>query len=183
MAQLPDQPWRIFVVPTGGGKPRQASLGADNQGAPTWSPDGKWIVYGNVDCQEEDTCEIHKLELATGRTYTIPGSEGLGTARWSPDGRFIGAINPVSHEIQVFDVATQNWRKLVDGVNGNDLSWSPDSKYLYASKPAGDQPEILRVSLQNAKPETVVDLRSFTAQTGHINTWFALAPDGSIVSV
>jgi hypothetical protein len=37
------------------------------------------------------------------------------------------------------------------------------------------------VSLKDAKVEAVVDLRSFTSLTGHINTWFALAPDGSII--
>jgi hypothetical protein len=111
----------------------------------------------------------------------VPGSEGLGTARWSPNGRFIAALNPVRHEVMVFDLVTQQWRKLVDGVNGNDLSWSSNSKYLYACRPAGNQPEILRISLKDSKTETAVDLRSFTAQMGHINTWFALAPDGSII--
>jgi hypothetical protein len=35
--------------------------------------------------------------------------------------------------------------------------------------------------VKDAAVETVVDLRFFTALTGHIDTWFALAPDGSIV--
>jgi Tol biopolymer transport system component len=181
MAQLPGKPWRIFLVPSAGGKPQEASAGTASLGAPTWSPDGKWLVYGNVECQEAGTCAIHRLNISTGREFSVPGSEGLGTARWSPDGKFIAALNPMSHEALVFELATQRWRHLIDGVNGNDLSWSPDSRFLYANRPYGDQPEILRVSLENAKVEAVVDLRAFTAQTGHINTWFALAPDGSIV--
>jgi len=181
MAQLPGKPWRIFVVSTDGGKPREASLGTTSQGAPTWSPDGKWLTYGKVDCQEAGICAIHRLNLATSQEFTVPSSEGLGTARWSPDGRYIAALNPVSHEVLVFDLITQRWRKLADGVNGNDLSWSADSRYLYASRPVGNWPEILRVSVKDASVETAVDLRSFTALTGHINTWFALAPDGSII--
>jgi Tol biopolymer transport system component len=81
----------------------------------------------------------------------------------------------------VFDLASQQWRKLVDGVNGNDLNWSVDSRYLYASRSAGGRPEILRVSLADSTAETEVDLRSFAVLTGHIGTWFTLAPDGSIV--
>jgi Tol biopolymer transport system component len=181
MAQLPGKPWRIFVDSRDGGKPREASSGTDNQGAPTWSPDGKWLVYGGVECQEPGTCAIHKIDLPTGQEYLVTGSEGLGTARWSPDGRFIAALSPTRHEVLVFSSPTQQWRKLVEGVNGNDLSWSSDSRYLYASRPAGNQPEILRISLKDAKAEAAVDLRSFTEMTGHINTWFALAPDGSII--
>lgn len=156
-------------------------MGTDNQGAPTWSPDGKWLVHGDVECQETGNCAIHKINLRTGQEYTIEGSEGLSTARWSPDGRFIAALNPIGHEVLVFEEATQQWRKLAGGVNGNDLSWSADSRYLYASKPAGNQPEILRVSVNDAKVETALDLRSFTALTGRIDTWFALAPDDSII--
>lgn len=181
MGQRPGKPWRIFVVSSSGGRPREASVGTDNQGAPTWSPDGRWLAYGNVECQEEGTCAIHKIEVATGREMTVPGSDGLGTARWSPDGRHIAALNPVGHEVHVFDVATQQWRKLIDNVNGNDLSWSADSRYLYASRPAGDQPEILRISLKDSKVETSVDLRSFVALSGQIGKWFAVAPDGSVL--
>jgi Tol biopolymer transport system component len=180
-AQLPGKPWRIFVVSSDGGKPREASMGTASQGAPTWSPDGRWLVYGDVECQEAGTCSIHRLDLSTGREFNVPGSDGLRTARWSPDGHFIAALNPTSHEVLLFDLVAQRWQKLADGVNGDDLSWSADSRYLYASRPAGNQPEILRVSVKDAAVETVVDLRSFTALTGHIDTWFSLAPDGSIV--
>ena len=181
MAQSSGKPWRIFVVSTNGGSSREASLGIDNQGAPTWSPDGKWLVYGNVECQEEGTCAIRKIEISTGREYAVPDSEGLGTARWSPNGRYIAALNPVRHEVFVFDVVTQRWRMLADNVNGNDLSWSADSQYLYASRPAGNQPEIMRISLRSSKAETAIDLRSFSALTGQIGKWFALAPNGSIL--
>jgi Tol biopolymer transport system component len=156
-------------------------MGTDNQGAPTWSPDGKWLVHGDVECQETATCAIHKINLSTGQEFTVPGSDGLGTARWSPDGRFIAVLNPIGNEVLAFDEATQRWRKLANDVNGNDLSWSADSKYLYASRPAGNQPEILRISVKDAKVEAAVDLRSFTALSGQIDTWFALAPDDSII--
>lgn len=181
MALLPGKPWRIFVVSASGGRPHEASMGTDNQGAPTWSPDGKWLVHGDVECQETGNCAIHKINLRTGQEFTIEDSEGLSTSRWSPDGRLIAALNPIGNEVLVFEETTRKWRKLADGVNGNDLSWSADSRYLYASRPAGNQPEILRISVNDAKVETAVDLRSFTALTGRIDTWFALAPDGSII--
>jgi Tol biopolymer transport system component len=181
MALLPGKPWRIFIVSSSGGVPHEASMGTDNQGAPTWSPDGKWLVHGDVECQETGTCAIHKINLSTGQEFTVPGSDGLGTARWSPDGRFIAALDPIGNEVLVFNEATQRWRKLANDVNGNDLSWSADSKYLYASSPAGNQPEILRISVKDAKVDTAVDLRSFAALSGQIDTWFALAPDDSII--
>ena len=181
MALLPGKPWRIFIVSSSGGIPREASMGTDNQGAPTWSPDEKWLANGNVECQETGTCAIHKINLSTGQEFTVPGSDGLGTARWSPDGRFIAALDPIGHEVLVFDEARQQWRKVADGVNGNDLSWSADSQHLYASRPTGNQPEILQISVSDAKVETVVDLRSLTALSGQIDTWFALAPDESLI--
>jgi Tol biopolymer transport system component len=181
MALLPGKPWRIFIVSSNGGVPHEASMGTNNQGAPTWSPDGKWLVHGDVECQESGTCAIHKINLSTGQELTVPGSDGLATARWSPDGRFIAALNPIGNEVLVFDEATRRWRKLANDVNGNDLSWSADSEYIYASRPAGNQPEILRISVKDAKVETAVDLRPFTALSGQIDTWFALAPDGSII--
>jgi Tol biopolymer transport system component len=181
MAESPQKPWRIFVVSADGGIPHEASTGHDSQGAPTWSPDGKWLVYGNVKCEEAGTCQIHKIDLSNQSETTIPGSEGLGTARWSPDGQYVAALDSERHKVLVFDVKSQQWRELAQGVNGNDLSWSADSRSLYASRPNGSDPEILRISLADDKVETAVDLSAFSKLTGHIDTWFTLAPDGSII--
>jgi Tol biopolymer transport system component len=130
MGKQPDRPFRIFVIPAAGGVPKEASNNGDNQGAPTWSPDGRFLVYGNVLCQEERTCAIHKIDLASGKITTLPESQGLATARWSPNGRHVAALNPVQHELYVFDLDNQRWRKLADGINGNDVSWSSDSQYI-----------------------------------------------------
>ena len=181
MAKLPTRPWRIFVIDVLTGKPREASSGNSSQGAPTWSPDGKKLIYGDVECQETGSCAIHEIDVSTGREFTIPGSEGLGTARWSPDGRYIAALHPIRHEVLMFAVANQRWRTLMDGVNGNDLSWSVDSRYLFASKLGGSQPEILRISYKDGKIERVVDLTDFAKLRGRIDTWFAVAPQGSII--
>jgi hypothetical protein len=181
MAKLPSRPWRIFVAGILVGKPKEASVGNSSQGAPTWSPDGKKLVYGNVECQENGSCAIHEIDVSTGREFTVPGSEGLGTARWSPDGRYIAALNPIRHEVLMFEIATQEWRKLMDGVNGNDLSWSEDSRYLFASRLGGSQPEILRISLKDGKIERVVDLSDFAKLRGRVDTWFTVAPQGSII--
>jgi Tol biopolymer transport system component len=181
MAKEPDHPYRIYVAPAAGGGVRQAAAGMDNQGAPTWSPDGNWLVYGNVRCQETRACAIHRIELATGRETTVPGSEGLGTARWSPDGRFIGALQPGRNQVDVLDLKTQHWRKLADGINGDDLAWSADSHALYASRPVGDRPAVVRISLKDGKTEAAVDLSDFSKLTGQISTWFAVTPNDSII--
>lgn len=181
MARRPDRPWRIFIVPAAGGTPKEASTGFDNQGAPTWSPDGRWLVYGNVNCEEFGTCAIHKIDLSTGKELTVPGSQGMGTARWSPDGRYMAALFMERRQVYLLDLATAKWRKLADEMNGNDLSWSADSRYVYASRASGEKPEILRISVNDGKVESAVDLSAFNNLAGHVDTWFALAPDGSVI--
>jgi len=181
MAKFAGQPWRIFIASERGAQLREASVGTDNQGAPTWSPDSRRIAYGNVLCEESNSCAIHVIDLSTRSEFTLPGSEGLETARWSPDGRFIAALQPETHEVFLFDLRTGKWRELAGGINGNNLNWSFDSKYLYASSPNGQKPEIVRVSPQDGSLVPVVDLSDFTHLAGRIDPWFALTPNGSIL--
>jgi len=181
MGKRADSPWRIYVSSADGTDIREASAGDDNQGAPTWSPDGRRLVYGRVFCQEEKTCAIGEIDLETGQQTVVQGSEGLSTARWSPDGKYIAALRAASFQVFLLDRRIGQWRKLADGVNGNDLAWAPDSKAIYASKPGGDRPEVMRISLPGGKAEPAVDLTSFSKLTGHIETWFAVTPDDSIL--
>lgn len=181
MGKRPGDPYRIFVASASGGPLREASRGTDNQGAPTWSPDGRRLIYGRVRCQEEKTCAIEEIDLRTGEQAMVPGSQGLSTARWSPDGRYIAALRADRFQVFLLNRATGKWRKLADGVNGNDLAWAPDSSALYASKPDGDRPEVSRISLDNDKAEPAVDLTSFSKLAGRIDTWFAVTPHDSIL--
>jgi hypothetical protein len=132
-------------------------------------------------CQEEQTCAIEEIELQTGEQTMIPGSEGLSTARWSPNGRYIAALRADKFQVLLLDRATGKWRKLADGVNGNDLAWALNSSAVYASKPDGDRPEVIRISLSGDKAEPAVDLTSFSKLVGRIDTWFAVTPDDSIL--
>ena len=181
MGKQPDRPLRIFVIPETGGVPKEASKSDDNQGAPTWSPDGRFLVYGNVLCQQEGTCAIHKIDLANGKTTTLPNSQGLATARWSPDGRHIAALNPVQHELYVFDQDGQSWRKLAEGTNGNDVSWSSDSQYLYTKSSMNGHTEILRVAVGGGSVQTVLNLDSLSKSAGQLDTWFSLTPDNALI--
>jgi Tol biopolymer transport system component len=182
MSKTPDRPWRIFIQRLDNGQRREASEGNDNQGAPTWSPDGRFLAYGNVMCQPTHSCAIHRIDLSTGKVQTLPGSEGLFTARWSPDGRYVSALDSERHQLFLFDVATQKWRKLADSENGTDLNWSADSIYLYADIPGADA-RILRIRVADGHQETAADLRSqdiFTlAEVDNMD--FSLSPDGSVI--
>ncbi len=176
-----NRPWRIYIVPAAGGEPREASMGEEPQGAPTWSPDGKFISYGGVECQELNLCAIHRLEVATGKVETIPGSEGLDTARWSPDGQYIAALRTDLHELHLYSLKSGKWKTLAGGLNGNDLNWSRDSRFLYANREYGNQPAILKVPVEGGTPQTVVSLAELTRLPGHIHTWFAVGPNASFL--
>ncbi len=181
MGRTGGAPFRIFVIPAAGGKSREASEGTDNQGAPTWSPDGRRLVYGRVRCQEEKTCAIQEIDLKNHRQTMVPGSEGLTTARWSPDGRYVAALRDDRHEVFLLDRHNGEWRKIAEGVNGNDLSWGKDSRTIYASRPGSQRPEVLRISVKDGKAVNAFDLSPFSKLSGRIDTWFAMAPDDSIL--
>jgi Tol biopolymer transport system component len=182
MAQHDDGPWRINLLNLENGTRREASESDDRQGAPTWSPDGKSLAYGNVKCEYTDSCAIHIIDLSTGKVRALPGSEGLFTARWSPDGRYIAALNVKGHQLMLFNIKTEKWQKLTDGIIGSDLIWSSDSKYLYVNLP-GSGPSIIRISATTGERQTVLDLRSLDAlEMTEIDTLpISLAPDDSVI--
>ena len=122
-------------------------------------PDGKSIVYGEVECESTHSCAIHRIDLATGKVGTLPDSDGLMTARWSPDGRFIAALNPEQSQVMLFDVKSEKWRKLADAITGPDLSWSADSNYLYANAPGNDA-RIVRIRISDGSRKTMFEFHS-----------------------
>lgn len=181
MGKQPSQPFRVYVIPAAGGVPREVTKGDDNQGATNWSPDRRSLVYGNVLCQQEGSCAIHRVELASGKATIVPSSQGLSTARWSPDGRHIAALNFQRRELSVLDLSSRRWRKLAEGINGNDVIWSSDSRFVYTKSSMNGPTKILRVAVGGGSVLTVLNLDSFSKSAGQLDTWFSLTPDNALL--
>jgi Tol biopolymer transport system component len=181
MACTPGKPWQIYLVSPDGGAVREASAGTDNQGGPSWSPDGKFIVYGNVDCERTQSCWIRKLELAGGKTEIIPESNGFRTARWSPDGKYIAALRFQTRELMLLDLSKHRWKALADSVSGDNVNWSSDSKYVYFDGYGTINPAIERVRIRDSRRETVISLAPLQQAPGTISNWFGLTPENAPV--
>jgi Tol biopolymer transport system component len=179
MGKLRGKPWRIYIVGKDGGVPSEAAAGTDEQGAPSWSPDGNSLVYGNVLCQETQSCSIRLLDVNTRAVQTLPGSHGFRTARWSPDGRHIVALQPETHELVILDRAAQQWKILADSVKGDDINWTRDSRYVYVDNPYGEKPVIDRIRIKDGQRSTIVSLDSLQKMPGRPDMWFGISPDDS----
>lgn len=179
MGKMPGRPWRIYFISPSGGNPTEALNGDDNQGVPTWSPNGKELIYANVDCNQAQTCWIHRVDLTTGRTALLPGSHGLRTARWSPDGKHIAALRPEAQELVLFDVHRGTWTKLADSVNGDNINWSSDSQSVFVDSPHGKHPMIERIRVTDKHRSLVANLTPMQNPFGLISNWVGLTPDDS----
>lgn len=177
MACTPGSHWRIYLIKRDGGVMREAAEGTDNQGGSSWSPDGRFLIYGNVDCDRTQDCWIRKVDLASGKTEMIPGSNGFRTARWSPDGKYIAALRFQERELMLLDLSKKQWRVLADSVDGDNVNWSSDSKYIYIDGYGSIKPAIERVRIKDGRRETVINLDSMRRAPGAIGNWFGLTPE------
>src|SRR5256884_6211284 len=129
-ALQPGKPWNLSLVSAQGGAVQE--LLSENRSLvdPTWSPDGRQIVFGGSGDPEE--YEIRILDLNSHQLSTAPGSKGLYSPRWSPDGRYLAALSGDSQKLMLYDFKTQKWAVWADeGHTVGFPNWSRDSRYVY----------------------------------------------------
>lgn len=137
----------IFVVSAEGGTPRQVTSGDWDHGAPSWTPDGKSIVFSANRVPEAEYAwrqsDIYAVDVTSGairQLTTRSGPDGQPTP--SPDGKLIAYTG--------YDHTTDTWRDQqlyvmnADGTNPRSLTpqldrspsgltWAADGSGIYFS--------------------------------------------------
>jgi Tol biopolymer transport system component len=181
-ASQPASPFQMYILPSGGGTPERLLPEDRPQVDPTWSADGRSVVFsgGSSAITPGQPQSIRILELHTGRVQPLSGSEGLFSPRWSPDGRYIAALTIDSRKLVLFDRETQQWETLSEGLLIGYPSWSRDGSHLYYDRTRDEEPNISRIRIADRKTEHVLSLKGIR-RTGALGRWFALDPEDSVM--
>ncbi len=152
----------------------------DSEMHPTWSPDGRHILYSDYPFfgSSAGQVAIHILDLNSRRVKTIPGSRGFFSPTWSYDGRYATALALDSQRVVIFDFRTQLWSEV--GPGWGITHWSGDSHYVYFLR-NGAKPAIIRYGVQEKKIEEVAGLAGINQAGRLAGLQFGLAPDNSPV--
>lgn len=165
----------IYILSADGGRPRpMLADDPQNETDPSWSPDGKRIVYSTCPTLGASSkSDLRILDLATGKSALIQGSDRLVTPHWSPDGKIISAMTLDSMTMKLFSVESGTWSNLDTGPVAFP-EWSHDSRFIYYLRWKGDA-ALVRMHPGDAKPETIVDVRN-EHYTGFFTSWMNLDP-------
>jgi len=183
------KPWGILTVPSDGGTTKEAYSENRGQSDPTWSPDGKRLVFGRPVSFPGSTpnfpgtpgeMQIYALGLDSHRISVIPGSEGLFSPRLSPDGQRIVALSGDSKRLLLYDMRTSKWSEWINEPGAIGFpTWSRDGRYVYYDRVLTDHPSFRRVHVGGTHSESLFDLDDIPRYQGGIGAWSGLTPDGS----
>jgi Tol biopolymer transport system component/DNA-binding winged helix-turn-helix (wHTH) protein len=164
MAREPGHAWQIYITSANGGdfQPivHESPNARHNAADPSWSPDGRSIVFGGTnDAMGKDnaTRTLNIVNVATGAHQEVPASNGLFSPRWSPDGRYIAALSLDQRQVRLYTVTTQTWTTL-NVPSGADPIWSADSHYLFIHASLDPAQPIDRVSIPDGHVDEIVRL-------------------------
>jgi Tol biopolymer transport system component len=176
--QLGSQSLQVFVVSAAGGPALRATDATTNEMDPTWSPDGRRLLYGRgYDAANPDASDLGIVDLATRHVAVVPGSKSLWSPRWSPDGRHIVALPPEAHGLRLYSFESGTWTDLVPP-GPHSIGWPQwiDSRSVqYWADPS----DVLRVNVDNGASDLVASLKGIDQAFGMFGTWVGALPDGS----
>jgi len=135
----------VFVVPATGGTPRQLTDGSWNHSGPTWTPDGRYLLFSSLRVDDAEhqwrQSDIYSVEVATGTIRQLTTRSGPdGNAEPSPDGRLIAYTGYdytddtyITSKLYVMNADGSSPRMISGDFDRSpgSLTWSPDSRTVY----------------------------------------------------
>src|SRR2546430_13587837 len=87
---------QIYLVPLGGGEPRQLTNDEHSSSSPRWSPDGDKLAFISA---RDGADQIWTIDVSSGALKKITTlSTGAGDPVWSPDGKWLAFASDVYPE-------------------------------------------------------------------------------------
>jgi len=147
---------KIFVMSSEGGTP-ETILAGRNLWGPSWSPDGKSLLFGaDQPAGAPKKRGMYVMDWKTRKTEFVNGSDGITEGVWSPDSRYL--VTKRANALLVYDFKTRQWSELADDAAGGLAFWSRDSKSIYYQQLYGDEKQpLFRVQIGSRKKERIVD--------------------------
>ena len=179
MARQPGHPWSIYLESATGGDLTPLLNENHNAADPTWSPDGKQIVFGRVPDlmgKEPGPREIYLLVVQSGKIEVLPDSDGLFSPRWSQDGQWIAALSLDQRKVMLFNWHTRTWSLLAES-SAADPVWSRDSKALYVHAFLANEQPILRIGIPTGEKQVIADLSDIRLKDAENYFFSGLTPN------
>ena len=180
----PHRAWKVYKVSASGGdSPIQIARSDTNDvdTDPTWTPDGKAVIFARAPSGDRIGQAIYRIDLSTGELARIPGSNGLFSPRISSDGRYIAAMSRDAKELTVLDQTTNSWSRLATGDHFGFNEWSPDGKYVYSREDGGGFAKIVRIRTKDHVMEDVLSLKGFPELVDPFAEWYGFTSDGKLL--
>ena len=129
--------FEIYVIDTDGKKPQRLTNNLFSDRDPSWSPDGKRIIFESV--RDDRNREIYVMDANGGNEQRLTNTGNNWSASWSPDGERIAFSSGRDRnwEIYVMDADGKNQRRLTRNHHSDvDPAWFGPA---FAVTPAGKQ--------------------------------------------
>lgn len=169
----------LYVLPANASTPRRLTTSPRDEFSPSWSPDGRRIVY-RVNPSRSDVGDIWSMR-ADGRgkvNLTRTPWVAEWSPAWSPDGRLIAYYSSARGQGDVWVMRPDgSGRRNVtrSGTLNEYPSWSPDARRLVFNSHRDGQFEVYSARLDGSRQ---VNLSRNAAK----DQWPAWSPDGKLIA-
>ena len=116
-----------------GGRGRRLTNDTHVESHPSWSPDGRHLVFERVPTDGDVELQVISALGGDVAPLKIAGIEVLGEPDWSPDGNWIAftARKESQKQLALFSVTSRETLLVADTKDAAEPSWAPDSRHIW----------------------------------------------------